>query len=327
MSAGNIKKLYILYILNVLKKYSDYEHRLTQKDIISHIRTDYGVECERKAIARNIGDLIDFGYDIEQDGGYYLAQREFEDSELRLLIDSVLSSKYIPAAQAKTLIKKLINQSSDYFSKQVKHFSNIDRMEHNPSQLFYTIEILSEAIDKKKKVSFFYNKYDEKMQLHHTKNEPHLVNPYQIAIANGRYYLIGNIDKMSNAAHFRVERISDVIIEKDSVKPINEVDEFRNGLDLPKHMAEHIYMFSGKSDLVKLRVTKAGINDCIDWLGKDIHISKESEDTFIVEVLANPEAMKYWAIQFGTNVELLKPDYLRDDTAKLAARIYAKYSD
>ena len=69
MSAGNIKKLYILYILNVLKKYSDYEHRLTQKDIISHIRTDYGVECERKAIARNIGDLIDFGYDIEQDGG------------------------------------------------------------------------------------------------------------------------------------------------------------------------------------------------------------------------------------------------------------------
>ena len=90
MSAGNIKKLYILYILNVLKKYSDYEHRLTQKDIISHIRSDYGVECERKAIARNIGDLIDFGYDIEQDGGYYLAQREFEDSELRLLIDSVL---------------------------------------------------------------------------------------------------------------------------------------------------------------------------------------------------------------------------------------------
>lgn len=326
MSAGNIKKLYILYILNVLKKYSDYEHRLTQKDIIHYIKLEYGVELERKAIARNIGDLIDFGIDIEQDGGYYLADREFEDSELRLLIDSVLSSKYIPAAQAKTLIRKLINQSSCYFSKQVKHFANIDRMEHNPSQLFYTIEILSEAIDKNRKVSFFYNKYDENMELHHTKDEPHLVNPYQIAIANGRYYLIGNIDKMTSSSHFRVERISDVVIEKESAKPINEVDEFRNGLDLPTHMAEHIYMFSGKSDLIKLRVTKAGINDCIDWLGKDIHISKETDDTFIVEVKANPEAMKYWSIQFGTNVELLKPEYLRNETAKLAALINEKYN-
>lgn len=326
MAAGNIKKLYILYILEILKKYTDYEHRLTQKEIIAYMKQDYDVECERKSIARNIGDLQDFGFEIEQDEGYYLAEREFEDSELRLLIDSVMSSKYIPAAQAKTLVKKLLNQSNQYFSKQVKHISNIDRMEHNSGELFYTIEVLCEAIEKNKKVSFYYNKYDETKTLRHTKDEPHIVNPYQIAIANGRYYLIGNIDSMSNASHFRVDRISDVYIEKDNAKPITEVEEFKNKLDLPTHMAEHIYMFSGKSEHIKLRINRAGINDCIDWLGKDIYISRETEDTFIVELKANPEAMKYWSIQFGTNVELLEPVYLREKAAELAANIYSKYN-
>lgn len=326
MADGSIKKLYIIYILEVLKNYSDYEHRLTQKEIIDIIKRDYGAELERKSIARNIGDLQDLGYEIVQDGGYYLDEREFQDGELRLLIDSVLSSKYIPQKQAKTLIEKLIKLSNVYFKKQVRHFSNIDRMEHNSGQLFYTIEILSEAIEKNRKVTFFYNRYvDESMKLKPTSDVKHIVNPYQIAIANGRYYLIGNIDKYGNSTHFRVEKITDVEIIPEPAKPIKEVEEFRNGLDLPAHMAEHIYMFSGKSELVKLRLNKAGINDCIDWLGKDIYLTKETDDTYIVELKANPQAMKYWAVQFGSNVELLEPEYLREETAELVKKIYNKY--
>ena len=97
MEGRQIKKLYIIYILRILEKYSDYRHRLTQKDIIDLMERDYGVSCERKTVSRNIGDLADAGYEIERrDGGYYLDSRTFEDSELRLLIDSVLSSRHIP---------------------------------------------------------------------------------------------------------------------------------------------------------------------------------------------------------------------------------------
>ena len=319
-----VKKLYLIYILEILKKYSDVDHPLTQSDIIRYMEKDYGVECERKAVARNISDLTDLGYEIGYEKGYYLAEREFDDSELRLLIDSVLNSKYIPKNQAKLLIDKLANQSTAYFRKQVRYVSNIDRMERVPNQLFFTIDMLSEAIEKKRKVMFFYTRYDSAGRLVNTTEEKHLVNPYQIAIANGKYYLIGNIDKYDDAAHFRVERIADVEITEDKAKPAEEVEEFRNGLDLPKHMAEHVYMFSGRSELIRLRVSKAGINDCYDWLGQDIYVTEDGDD-YQVSLRANPEAIKYWAIQFGSTVEVLEPLWLREETAELAKTIYAKY--
>lgn len=325
MSDGQIKKLYIIYILEILRKYSDDEHKLRQQDIIDIMKRDYNISCERKAIARNIGDLQDLGYEIESDGGYYLAQREFEDSELRLLIDSVLASRYIPARQAKDLINKLTEQSNIYFKKQVRHVSNIEKMEHTVSQLFYTIEIISRAIEDNRKVQFFYNRYDESKTLCRTSKDKHLVNPYQIVVANGRYYLIGNVDKYSNSTHFRIEKISDVEITDMQVKPVNEVEEFKNGLNLPQHMAEHVYMFSGNSQLIRMRVLDKGINDVIDWLGKDIQITKESENTFLIDVRANPQAMKYWALQFGEKAEILLPERLRDEMRELVKKIYDKY--
>ena len=158
MSGGQAKKLYILYILEILKKYSDDRHRLRQQDIIDIMKKDYDISCERKAVARNISDLQELGYDIETGGGYYLAERDFEDSELRLLIDSVLASRYIPAKQAKDLVDRLAGQSNIYFKKQVRHVSNIEKMEHTAGQLFYTIEVLSQAIEDNRKVKFFYNR-------------------------------------------------------------------------------------------------------------------------------------------------------------------------
>ena len=325
MSSGQAKKLYILYILEILKKYSDDRHRLRQHDIIDIMKKDYDISCERKAVARNISDLQELGYDIETGGGYYLVERDFEDSELRLLIDSVLASRYIPANQAKDLIDRLAGQSNIYFKKQVRHVSNIEKMEHTAGQLFYTIEVLSQAIEDNRKVKFFYNRYDETKTLKKTSREKHLVNPYQIVVANGRYYLLGNMDKYSNSTHFRVEKISDVEITDMAAKPVREVDEFQNGLNLPKHMAEHVYMFSGKSQLVRLRVAESGINDVIDWLGSDIQITRESKDTLLVDVTANPQAMKYWAVQFGEKVEILLPETLREEVRELVTKIYNKY--
>ena len=104
---GQITKLYILYLLEILQKYSDQDHPLMQKDIAAIMERDYGVTCERKSITRNLGNLLDMGYDIVhlERKGYYLANRPFEDSELRLLIDSVMASRHIPVKQAKQLIQ------------------------------------------------------------------------------------------------------------------------------------------------------------------------------------------------------------------------------
>ena len=102
------KKLALLRILQIFEKYSDDKHPLKQEDIANHLERDYGIVLERKAVSRNISLLKEAGYEIvaTRDGSY-LAEREFEDSELRMLIDGVLSSKYITAKHSKDLIEKL----------------------------------------------------------------------------------------------------------------------------------------------------------------------------------------------------------------------------
>jgi predicted DNA-binding transcriptional regulator YafY len=311
------KKLLILYILKVLKSYSDVDHRLKQDDIIRLIKDNYGMDCERKAIARNITALRDFDYDIEYNNGYYLLGREFDDSELRLLIDGVLASRHIPASRAKELIGKLTGLSNIYFKKRMRHVCNISQMIHSENQtLFYVIDIFDEAIEKNRQVKFFYNHYGIDKKLHHIHEFKATVNPYQMVVANGRYYLIGNNDKFDNVVHWRLDLITDIEPLDTPSKPMEKVKGLEHGLDLPRHLAEHIYMFSGESARVKMRVKASAVHDVIDWFGTDVSITPEDEDTCIVRLKANEHAMLYWTLQFGKYVEILEPEELKNEIKK-----------
>lgn len=327
MGRGEIKKLYILYILEILKKYSDEGHRLRQQDIIRYMEQDYGAVCDRKTISRNLSDLMDAGYDIEHSGGgYYFDSRDFEDSELRLLIDSVLACRYIPRKQSAELIDKLVGQSSVHFKKRVRHIYSLDNMERaEQNELFWNVECIGEAIEQNKQVAFFYQKYGADKKLHRTKERKHVVNPYYVAIANGKYYLVGNNDKYDNITHFRLERISGAEILDAMRKPKEQIADFKDGQGLSKHMLEHVYMFSGPSVHVILRVRPDGINDVIDWLGRDIGIRKE-EGYLLVDTVTNRQAMKYWAIQFGEKVEVLQPAELREDIRQTVAAMHERYN-
>ena len=127
MDALEPKKLALIRILQILKTHSDFNHPLTQEDISHYLENDYGIFIERKAISRNISLLREAGYEIESTrAGSYLDSRDLEDSELRMLIDGVLSSKYITAKHSKDLIDKLCNMSNKYFRSHVKNVYSIN---------------------------------------------------------------------------------------------------------------------------------------------------------------------------------------------------------
>ena len=323
----NPKKMLNIYILEVLKKYSDCEHHLKQQDIIDYIKKDYDVIAERKAISINISRLMEIGYDIVHQNGYYLRERDFDDSELRLLIDSVLFSKNIPINQAKDLIEKLQGLSSKYFSLKVKHVSNLNAMEHTSNkQFFYNIELLDEAIENGNQVEFMYNKYGEDKKLHPRKKDKTLFNPYQMVASNGKYYVIGNVDKYSQASYYRLDKISDIVILNTSVKPMNKVDGLENGLNLPRHMAEHIYMFSGKSEKVVFKIAKSRLDDVVDWFGTEFKIRKKEDDNYIISVDVNTNAMYYWALQYGQYAEIVSPVDLREKLKETISKMYDRYN-
>lgn len=325
-SVKNPKKMINMYILEILKKYSDCEHHLKQQDIINLIKRDYNIDTERKAISVNISRLTEFGYDIVRQNGYYLREREFDDSELRLLVDSVLFSKNIPTSQAKDLIEKLQGLSSKYFSMKVKHVSNLNAIGHTSNkQFFYNIEILDEAIDKELQVKFTYNKYGEDKKLHPRRLTKTLFNPYQIVASNGRYYVIGNVDKYDDVVYYRLDKITDITVLETSAKPKDKVIGLENGFNLPKHMAEHIYMFNGETRKVLFKIDKSRFDDVVDWFGNDFQIRNSTDKYYLISVDVNINAMYYWALQYGAYVEILSPTELRENLGNTINKMCEKY--
>ena len=328
MFATGNKKMLNMLILEILEQYSDAEHHLTQKEIIRLLKLNYDMVCDRRSVKSNILYLKEMGYDIDMTSGYFLAERRFENAELRMLIDSVLFSKNISTKQAKDLIEKLESFGNRYFHAKVSHVSNLPELPHTDNkQVMYALDAINDAIDKKKKVSFLYNSYGTDFKLHPRKAEKYLVNPYQMVANNGRYYLIGNVDKYKDLNHYRIDRITNIELTDEPVKPMKEVEGLENGLNLPKHMAEHIYMFCGESVPVKIKTTSDMMDDLIDWFGKDFHIIEEKNDgrDIIISVMCNYNAMFYWALQYGAYVEVISPQRLRDELADTIKGMYERY--
>ena len=174
MFATGNKKMLNMLILDILEQYSDEDHHLTQQEIIRHLRAQYGMECDRRSVKNNIDALKELGYDIVTNNkGAFLAERKFDNAELRLLIDSVLFSKGISQKRARDLINKLKDFGGRHFSAKVKHVYNLPELQHTDNrQTMYALDALNDAIDKKKKVSFVYNTYGTDFQLHPKRNIP-----------------------------------------------------------------------------------------------------------------------------------------------------------
>lgn len=327
MYATANKKMLNMLILDILREYSDENHKLTQQEIIRLLKSNYDMECDRRSVKNNVLYLKELGYDIYMDGGYYLGEREFEDAELRMLIDSVLFSKNLTQKQAKTLIEKLRAMGNRYFPAKVSHISNLPDMQHaDNKQLLYVLDTVNDAISERKKISFIYNDYDINFKLKPRRDIEYIVNPYQMVANNGHFYLVANYDKYDDISHYRLDRMTGVKILDEKVKPQKEIKDFQNGFNLPKHMAEHIYMFSGSSVPVRMLTNEGMMNELIDWLGKDLRIMRTDVSGQIeVRFNCNEESMFYWALQYGPYVEVLEPVSLRDRIKNAVREMSSKY--
>ncbi len=327
MYATGNKKMLNMLILEILRKYSDEDHSLTQQDIIKLLK-NYGMECDRRSVKNNILYLKELGYDIAMDKGYRLLSREFDDSELRILIDSVLFSKSISTKQAKSLIDKIRDLASNYFNAKVSHVSNLPELNRTINkQAMYSLDTINDAIASKKKIEFTYNEVGTDFKFHPKRDERYKVNPYQIVANNGRFYLIANYDKYDNVAHFRIDKMTDVRILDEKVKPMSKVPELEKGLNLPKHMAEHFYMFSGESVSAKIKTTPDMMSELVDWFGTDFRIIEKCEDYIVFKVKCNCSALRFWSLQYGPYVEVLEPEALRNTIREDVVAMAEKYKE
>lgn len=308
------KKLALIRILQILWKFSDYNHLLTQDDISTHLECDYGIIIERKAISRNISLLKEAGIDIESTrNGCYLVSRDFEDSELRMLIDSVLCSKYITAKYSSDLIDKLCKLSNKYFKSHIKNIYSVnDWSKTNNQSLFYNIELVDSAIEKNVRISYDYNKYGIDKKPH--KSSRQTVSPYQLILHNQRYYLMAYSERWEKVVYHRLDRINNMVLCEERATDIRAVPGYESGIDYKSLSSAMPYMFSDKPEKIDFVADVGIVDQVIDWFGNDIKIAKDTEDDSKVKVsvVSSPFAMEHWAMQYINYVEITSPQKVRE---------------
>ena len=355
----------MILILDVLRKYTDINNPIkTQGEIQKKIKEEYGVSIGRTALRSNLHYLksvlekTDFGFELECEfdktrinkhgeeeeiwKNWYLS-RDIEESELCMLIDGLLFSKYIPYSECNALVEKLEKQSSVHFKRDHR----LSKNKPENKEIFWNIEVIRTAIAKNKMIAFkglvYGTDMDGKPQIVLNENGLHhiyVVSPYEIVITNGRYYLLCAHNIGDDLFCYRLDYIKNIEFVKidengpDNDKnyrtrrPLNGFKGYENGLDLARYMREHIYMFGGKSVDVEFIARKKPYPNIAgqirDWFN-EVHFMNEDKDTVRALVTVNERAMLYWALQFGPSVEVIKPVELREQIAKEVADMYKRY--
>ena len=312
MESLEAKKLGLLRISQILHQYSDIDHPLTQEKIAEYLDSHYGIILERKAVSRNITLLRDAGFEIAHTrDGYYLAARDFEDTELKLLVDGVLANPNITAKHSAELIEKLCRLSNKYFRSHVKNVHTVkDWNKSDNSALFFNIEVIDMAINEGKQVQYDYNKYGIDKKLH--KSSFQRATPYQLILHNQRYYLMGYSEYWGNMIFHRLDRISNIRIYDKPAYPIRKIPGYQGGIDYKALSTTMPYLHSAKPERVELLADAWVIDQVIDWFGKDLIVRKTDDpDKIIIALWSNPYAMSLWALQYINYVEVLSPAHLR----------------
>jgi predicted DNA-binding transcriptional regulator YafY len=352
MYTNTSKKLSLFNTLEILKKYTDADHRLTQTQIAELLQQEYGMEVDRRTVKRNLMELIELGYEIESQetkrmvrnsktgeieesnilSDFYLV-RDFSNAELRLLIDSLLFSRHLPYSQCKELIQKLERLSNKYFKSRMAYIFTMPEDKTDNRQVFYNIDIIDEAIEKGKKISFKYLDYgaDKKQHVKCRRDgseRVYIINPYQMAAKDGRYYLICNYDKYNDISNYRVDRITDIEMLDEKVKPFEEL-EGANGrkFNLSDYMKQHIYMYASDNVRAKFRINKSLISDVIDMFGMDIRFYDEKEETVCVSANVNEQAMVQYARNYVPDIVVLEPAELKGKVKEALYRGIAAYEE
>lgn len=317
MEARRNGKLKILYIVDILKKYSDEDHPINATEICNYLE-DYGINAERKAIYDDIENLIFYGFDIIKTrtprSGVFLASREFELPELYLLTDAVQSADFITPKKTRELVSKLDAMMSEEQAK-VREKSTYIEYNHkcNNEEIYISIDTLRQAIENGKKVTLRYLSRHLADGRNITVSEKQFkVSPYALIWTDDHYYLVCNNEKYNNLMHLRLDRMKSVSETEETARHFKECSDYTDKFDTADYVSKTFNMFGGALTEVELRCNEAILEQVIDRFSDKIHIIERESGKFAFRTKALlSEGLIGWLMQFGADIEVVSPTELR----------------
>ena len=324
---GENQKLKMLYLVQLFSRETDDTHKLTMPEIIAKLAAD-GVNADRKTLYQDFEELRRFGFDIisKKDGRnfyYYLGSRDFELPELKLLVDSVQSSKFITDKKSSQLIKKLESLVSKYEGSQLHRQVIIaGRVKTMNESIYYNVDKIHAAIGTDRQIRFKYFDWNLKKEM-----EPryggkwYQLSPWALMWDDEKYYLVAYDSKHETIIHYRVDKMTQIGI----------LDEKREGHEAFRkfniaHYTNTLFgMFAGDETKVTIEAENRLVSVFIDRFGKDIIIAPIDEDHFRTTVtVAVSKQFFGWIMGIDGDVRIVAPDsvvsQIKDEIESLAER-------
>ena len=332
MAGTDSTKKKLLYLIDILKEYSDEEHPLSANDICTMLKEDYGVDAERKSIYTDLNVLQDYGYDIEKVStpkkGVYLGEREYQVPEVRLLVDAVQAASFISPKKTAELTKKITAVLSENERSLVadKAYKN-ERIKTGNETIYYTIDALAKAIHEKRKVRLHYIRYmTTSGSTPHRVEQIFTLSPYALVWSDDHYYAVCNNAKYDNFMSVRVDRIKSVDLLMDPIRDCGEFSGYTDGFDVVDYTQKNFNGFSGETTVVELLCSNDLLQTVIDRFGEDVSIREADDDKFTVAVTAAiSDGFYNWVSQFDEKMLVLTPASVQEELIRRAESTLAIY--
>ncbi|MBP3633091.1 MAG: WYL domain-containing protein [Oscillospiraceae bacterium] len=325
MARSEGQKLKLLYLKELLENESDEKHPVNTQRIIEYLAS-HGITSERKAIYNDIECLQDFGMDIihkaGRNGGYYLASREFELPELKLLVDAVQSSKFLTSKKSMQLIEKLSHMVSIHEAGTLKRQAVVSgRVKTMNESIYYNVDSLHEAIAQNSTITFRYTEWglDGKR---HERPGIYEASPYTLIWDDENYYLVAHTER-HGITHYRVDKMAQITItgKKRFISPDYKA------IDTASYGKNVFGMFSGETTTVRMRFHRSLAGVVIDRFGSDTMLIPDSDDHFIftTDICVSPRYLG-WLAGFGDLATILSPQSVIDQYVALCKPSVEQYS-
>ncbi len=324
MAKTDNQKLKILYILDYLQKNSHQDKPVKANELISMLDR-LGISCDRKTIYSDIAALQEFGVDIVhlpgRNGGYYVASRNFQLPELKLLIDAVQSSRFLTEKKSRELIEKLCSQCNEQDARLMRRDVYVSgRVKSMNETIYYSVDAIQEAIAQNKQITFRYFDWGlNGARVYRQKS--YTASPYGLCQDNENCYLLA-LSPRHGITSYRVDRMSDIELAQEPRVPCPELA----GRNLTEYANRMFQMYSGDRVSVKLRFRRELANVVIDRFGKDTMLFPDGEEHFVftVEVAVSPLFLS-WVMGFGDKAQILYPQSVVEECKKMARQVLEQY--
>ena len=325
MPKSDNQKLKIFYILDYLQRNSNERHPVRAADLIAMLDRQHNISCDRKTVYSDIAALQDYGIDIVslpgKNGGYYIASRNFELSELKLLIDAVQSSRYLTEKKSKELIEKLLTQCNEQDAKLMKRNVLVSgRVKSMNETIYYNVDTIQDAIANNKQITFRYFDWDFGGKRKY-REKAYVASPYGLCQDNENCYLLA-LSERHGITPYRVDRMTGIALLDTPRVPCPEL----TGQALNDHANRLFQMYSGDAVDVKLCFHNSLLNVVIDRFGKDTMLIPDGEEffNFTVKVAVSPMFLS-WVMGFGSKAKILYPQNVIDQLRELCREAMNQY--